>query len=264
VLNVVALVTICALVVWLSTSQGCHTVPSRPNDAESAAEVDLEHVLRQINGLNVMSNLLIAVPGIILLIMGLPLEGGLVMVCAFFSTLWHATGWRSFAIVDKIFAILTLCSMVLVFLRICQVRGYPELSAFYLILPAACALMYLGGDAACIANDGSLRPANAQTLFLTGRISHAIWHVLVGAVFMVLVIELLRTPDLIPNRLLANTVRARDAQMHLRTWRMRGMLGKGPNPTIIGGLVVDLFSKSRRSVPHNPARGRIPANNNTK
>lgn len=242
IFNSVALFALGILLVCLVASQGCHKVHTHPAECDVNERVDVEQLLRHVNGLNVLTNVLIAVPGIMLLVLGLPLEGTIVLMCTMFSCLWHASGWRTFGVVDQIFASLTAITMLLIFLRICQVRGYPEFTAFYLVLPLVGLMMFAAGDSPFITNDGSPRP-NAPTAVAFRLVSHTLWHVLSAALFMVLVAELLRTPYLLPNRRLANTVSARDAQMRLRTWRARGKLGRGFNMTIVGGLFADLFAR---------------------
>lgn len=246
ILNVVSLVVFGVLIVWLVADQGCHTVSNRPNDSISTSKVDVEHVLRQINGLNVLTNLLVAVPGIMLLLMGLPLEGGMLLLCTGMSCMWHASGWKSVGVLDQIVASFTCFTALLIFFRICQVRGYPEFTAFYLTLPAAGVLMLLAGSADFVTNDGSCKPSGS-TMYITNRISHSLWHVISGALFFILTIELLRTPDLLPNRRLAGTVHTRDAKMRMRTWRTRGDFSKGPSATIIGGLLADIFTDARET-----------------
>jgi hypothetical protein len=249
VVNVVVLILLAGGLVWLVAEQGCHhQVPPVTSETQQQ-QVDVRHVLRHIDGLNVITNLLIAVPGVMFLVMGFVLEGSLVLLCSLASCLWHGTGSWAYGVLDQVMASLTAITMLLVFLRICQSRGYPEFSAFYLILPAAAVLMYAAGDARFIANtidEGEDRRPSPATAYVEQRVAHALWHVLVGAVFMVLAVELLRTPDLLPNRRLASTSHARDSSMRARTWRARGSVGKGPNPTILGGLLADLVRRTKK------------------
>ena len=244
-LNAVLLVGLTVLILWTAFKQACY---NQPHEQYGNNSMSVDHVLRHIHGLNILTNLLLAVPGLMLAVMGFPLEGCIVILTALFSCLWHASGWKIFGMCDQILASLTLVTMMLIFLRICQTRGYPEFTCFFLVLPAVGMLMFSTGDSAHIANSGSTAP-NEETCFVAGRMSHSLWHVLSAATFFVLALELLRTPDLLPNRPLASAVQTRDYQMKLRTWRTRGCKGLGPSSTVIGGLLQDLCgSKSTPKV----------------
>lgn len=249
-LNAVLLVGLTGAIVWTAVKQACY---NQPHGQYGNHSVNVDHVLRHIHGLNVLTNLLLAVPGLMLAVMGFPLEGCIVILTALFSCLWHASGWQIFGVCDQFFASLTLVTMMLIFLRICQARGYPEFTCFFLVLPAVGLLMFSTGDSAHIANDGSV-VRNDETCFVAGRMSHSLWHVLSAATFFVLALELLRTPDLLPNRPLASAVQTRDYQMKLRTWRTRGNKGLGPSSTVFGGLLQDLFSIQSKPIVSSDRR----------
>jgi hypothetical protein len=201
--QVIVLLIVILVVVYVAVTKSCsHVSPIPP---AGLADADIEKVADFINSLNIITNLLIAVPGIMLLVMGFPVEGGLVVLCSIFSCLWHATGYRSFAVLDTVFAVLAMLAVALAFLRVMQVRGYPEFTAFYLTLPLAALLFFVVG--------GHSHTAKESTLFITDRISHIIWHTLVAASFFLVALEVSRVPSLLPNRRLADAIRVKNLRM---------------------------------------------------
>ena len=220
VLNAVFLLAILAVIILLIVNNGCGRFHPKP---PGEAEVDVPAVFAFVNELNVLTNIMIAVPGLMLLVLGFPLEGALVLLCAVMSILWHASGTRVFAVLDYICAALALFVMVCVFLRIVQVRGLPELSPFWLIIPIAAFLAF-----------GGVRQHD-DTSYLQSRIAHALWHVLGGVVFLMIVQELLRAPSLLPSRDLRAAIRLTDARMRRRARRYPRSW------SLVVGLFRDLF-----------------------
>jgi hypothetical protein len=182
-----------------------------------------------------MTNLLIAVPGLLLIVMGFPFEGIVVTLCAATSCIWHATGWNGMAIADDLFAVLSFLALLMSFLRVVQVRGWPEFSAFYLTIPFAGLLAFAGSGVLASKN------VSPETAFITDRIAHTLWHVLVASTFFLILSEIQRVPGLLPNRALREAIRARDEKMRRRLWRIHGENGS-PYISLAYGLVRDLVA----------------------
>lgn len=237
-LNTLAILVLSGLAIWFVAIKGCSSVPHRPLTREEYAGVDVNELLAFVDTLNVITNLLIAIPGIMLLVMGFPLEGGIVLLCGVFSCLWHAIGLRGFAIADVLFAILSFATMCLGYCRIAQLRGWPEFTAFYMAVPFAGMMAFVGGNA-FVGKD-----VNSHTRFLTDRIAHSLWHVLVAACFYLVVMELQRVPELLPNRLLRETIRVRDEKMRRNVWEREGAHGS-PSKSLVYGVFRDLVQKNK-------------------
>lgn len=236
VLNVIVLLLIFAFILYLVIVKGCSSLPPRPLTAEEQAKIDNTTVLGAINAMNVMTNILIAAPAIALMSMGFIADGTVTLLCAAFSILWHASGWTVFGILDEIFAVLAFIIVTLAFLRIVQVRGLPEISGFYMILPVFALASYAGS--------GALIPkgSTTETRFVIDRMVHGMWHVSIGAMFFLVIAELQRTPALFPNTALRDTIRARDERMRDRMTRFeRGR--RAPAWSLAFGLFRDLIVK---------------------
>jgi len=236
-INAAILIALSIGIVCVVATQGCATLPPRPTTEQSQETVDIEYILRYVNGLNVLTNVLIAVPGIMLLIMGFPFEGLIVLLCAVFSCLWHGSGWDVFGIFDVVFASLAMIVLLAIFLRICQFRGAPEFWSFYLVLPVIGILCFACAGDSWISGD--TEKCNDATVFIAHRTVHIIWHVLTAACFFVMVIELMKVPHLMPNQRLSDTIITRNMRASYRNWKTRGSLA--PNPSIIAGIFADLL-----------------------
>ena len=237
-LSTLAILVLSGLAIWFVAIKGCSSVPHRPLTREEYAGVDVNELLAFVDTLNVITNLLIAIPGIMLLVMGFPLEGGIVLLCGVFSCLWHATGLRGFAIADGLLAVLSFATMCLGYCRIAQLRGWPEFTAFYMAVPFAGMMAFVGSNA-FVGKD-----VNSHTRFLTDRIAHSLWHVLVAASFYLVVMELQRVPELLPNRLLRETIRVRDEKMRRNLWEREGAHGS-PSRSLVYGVFRDLVQKNK-------------------
>jgi hypothetical protein len=238
VLNALAIIVLFCLTIWLVVHKGCNSVPPRPLTVGEQAGVDVSTLLEFVDALNVVTNLLIVVPGLMMAVMGFPIEGGVVLLCGVFSCLWHATGIRGFAVADGLLATLAFITMFLGYCRIVQLRGWPEFTAFYVAVPLAGMLAFVGGNA-FVGKDVS-----DHTRFITDRMAHSLWHVLVAASFYLVVMELQRVPGLIPNRPLREAIRARDEKMRRSLWKQEGAHGSPP-ASLVYGLFRDLVRKKK-------------------
>ena len=239
-INAALLIAFAIAIVCVVATQGCATLPPRPTTEHAKESVDIEFIVRYVNGLNVLTNVLIAVPGLMLLIMGFTFEGLIVILCAVFSCLWHGSGWYAFGIIDVIFASLSMLVLLTIFLRICQIRGAPEFWAFYLILPVIGVMCFACvGDNWVVGGGTEQIECNDATSFITHRTAHVIWHVLTAACFFVLVIELMRVPNILPNQRLADTITTRNIRAQYRV--LKSKTGR-PNVSIVAGLIADLLA----------------------
>ncbi len=234
-LNALAIIGLILVAVYFIVMRGCNKRAPHPATPGAADGLDPSELLDFIDSLNVLTNVLIAIPGVMFAVMGFAFEGSLLVLTAIFSCLWHASGWKLFEVADTALACATFAAMLTGFLRVCQVRGFPEFGAFYVALPVG-ALIFFGANTSPCQEKG--------TSYAKDRISHVVWHVMAAVCFVVVAIEVLRTPDLLPNRRLAAAVEFRNADMRARSERSRG--GSSPNRSLVIGLVEDLFGGTGR------------------
>ncbi len=69
VINAALLIVFSIAIVCVVATQGCARLPPRPTTEHDKESVDVEFVLRYVNGLNVLTNVLISIPGLILLVL---------------------------------------------------------------------------------------------------------------------------------------------------------------------------------------------------
>jgi hypothetical protein len=173
-------------------------------DGQKACPCDIEKIIYD---LNVVTNVLIAIPCVMLFIMGFFVPSFILFMCVIFSCLWHATNHSVFRILDVVFAVLAGLCMCLGFLNISLVRGIPEMTSILILFPPMCLIIY---------RYKTLK----ETMLLSDRVSktedriyHIVWHILVAFTFIVVCMELQRCHKAIPNRLMADTIHAKDILM---------------------------------------------------
>jgi hypothetical protein len=222
VLNLVFIVALLAVVIAIVLSNNCtsyHPLPTR----EQLEKVDIVSTFRTVYRLNIMTNLMYVIPGLMIMFAGYVFEGGVLVLTALFSTMWHVTGDYQWRLLDWTFAALSAISMVLAVLRIVQVRGWPEFGGAWLILPLMGMLLWGGMD-----------DLEDETSYINGRASHMLWHVLTGATMMMVAIELLKCTPALPNRALRASILSKD----MRMWKRWEGYGGGSRTVSLG---FDLF-----------------------
>lgn len=205
-LNWVFIVVVIVAVMWVALSNNCsqyHPIPTH----EELEEVDTELVFDLLYELNIYTNLVIAIPGLMLLFMGFVVEGSILILASIFSIMWHVTGEQVWSVLDWIFAALAAFVMVTTLLRIAQVRGWPEYVAFWIVLPLMALLAWSGFD-----------QTSDSTSYIKGRASHSLWHVLNGVTMIILALELLRCVPAVASDRLRRSAVNRD----LRMWKRWG------------------------------------------
>ena len=195
-----------------------------PTRAEIEA-TDPAWIYQIVYELNILSNAIFCVPALALYVLGFPGEATVLLVLAMLSTMWHATGQHAWGALDVIFAGMAFVVMLLVLLRVVQVRGWPLFAAYYLTLPLLGLLAF-----------GAIRTDAGPAEFVRDRICHTLWHVLVAAGFLFITLEVARTPALLPNRAAAAYTRGRDA-----TAERYGRTHESPAPpSLVYGFFRDL------------------------
>ncbi len=205
-LNWVFILVVAGAVLVIALSNNCahfHPMPT----PQQLDDVDVNAVFNLVYELNIYTNIVIAIPGLMLLFSGFVVEGTIILLTALFSTMWHVTGEHVWSTLDWIFAALTGLITVMLLLRIAQVRGWPEFVAFWIVLPLMALIAWSGFD-----------QSGSSTNYFRGRVSHALWHVLNGATLIILVVELLRAVPAVPSHRLRHAALNKDVRMWER-WR---------------------------------------------
>jgi len=236
VLNAIVLIVVGIGLVALVVVNSCSFFPPLPKE-QTLEEANGAEVYRFVYALNIVTNVLFAVPGVMLMIMGFPFEGAIYILTAVFSALWHITGSRAMSALDITFSACALLVTVALFLRVVQVRGLPEMWAFYLALPIMAVIMFK-----------AVRGEHVDD-WISNRMAHVLWHVLTAALFILVTVELLKTPCLIRNKGLRDAIVLRDQAMWVRAAE-RNSCAK-PSVSIIYGLFKDLGEtmKRRKALP---------------
>ncbi len=201
-LNAAFILSLLLAAVVLAVWNTCASYPPRVTQ-ETIDSIDRASTVRFVNSLNIVSNLVLVVGGLVVLTIGFPLEAAVFLLAGVFSMLWHASGQTLWKVMDYIFSILSLFVLACLYLRIVQVASWPLLSALYLFLPLLGVVAYgavLGGE-------------SDSTDFLNGRIAHVCWHLLGGAAIILIALEYLRVPCLVRNPWLRRALLAREARM---------------------------------------------------
>ena len=163
-----------------------------------------------ITALNVLSNVLFAVAGIIFMIAGYPIEASALFLLTMCSTFWHGLGESVWRIADHVFCLLNTVLFLGVFFRLVCINGWPLLSVLYIGL-------ILGGAACFPMHD-----------------LHVFWHVLVAMFVFALGIETINSPGLISNPALRKWVKAQLQTRLNRSCKQQHSL-----------MLVDLFRKKQ-------------------
>ena len=230
ILNVVFIITLLVVVIAIVMSNDCasyHPLPTR----EQLDNVDIVSTFRAVYRLNIMTNLMYAIPGLMMMFAGYAVEGGLLVLTALFSTMWHVTGDYVWSVLDWIFAAFSAIAMVFSVLRIVQVRGWPAFGGAWIVLPLMGLLLW-----------GGLGEVDNETSYINGRAAHMLWHVLTGAAMMMVAIELLKCTPALPNNALRASVLSKDMRMWKR-WERYG----GGSRTV--SLSFDLFKDLANNRP---------------
>lgn len=160
--------------------------------------------------LNIITNLLFALSGIIFMIAGYPVEAMILFLLTMASTFWHGVATSAWRIADHVFCLVAAVIFLGVFFRIVCINGWPLLSILYIAL-------ILGG-AYCF---------SVHSL-------HIFWHVLVSMFVFALGIEIMYSPGLIPNKALRDWI--------LRNLRRRIKSVRDQDQTV---MIADLFRKTQ-------------------
>jgi len=95
ILNAIIIAVLTVIIGVVVANNSCMSF-STSTELTEMSEVEPLIVYQFVSSLNVITNLLIAVPGLALLVLGFPVEGSLTMLCAIFSIAWHSSGERLF------------------------------------------------------------------------------------------------------------------------------------------------------------------------
>ena len=132
--------------------------------------------------LNILTNLLFAVAGIIFMVAGYPVEASALFLLTLASTFWHGTHISAWRVCDHVMCLINAMIFLGVFFRLVCINGWPILSVLYIGLILAGAVCFSIHDL------------------------HPFWHILVSMFVFALGIETIYTPGLIANKKLRETM----------------------------------------------------------
>lgn len=238
-LNAVFIITILVAVVIFAMLNRCSKFSPIPTAGELDG-VSVQKTAEFVNTLNIISNIIIVIAGLVVLTLGFPLEGGIFLLTAVFSMMWHASGEIFWSVLDHIFAGLSFIVVTLMYFRIVQVAGWPLLSPFYLALPVLGLIAF-----------SAIKHKSPED-YLNDRISHVSWHVLSGTAFLIVALEYARVPSLVPNRALRKELFQRQRCLWTRPLRSR------PRWSAVVGLFQDLKENKSKHESTSPLPFRPP------
>ena len=235
--TIFALICFTSVSVYLLVAKQCHPLsPISISESESSSNTDIHdqfvELEKAILKLNVTSNVLLVVPAVLLFIMGFMVEGGIIAMCAVFSSYYHAIGSKVLDVIDKVFACLTAMILTFVVLRNWQIRGAPTFLSLFLFVPLLGIVCYAYMNAKQLHRHHQ----HTYSTYLFDRVLHAMWHIIVSFSLSIAILELQLAPSIIPN------LHMRDTLVTMSTISLRKNTGKKIFSTLIGGALKTIFS----------------------